>query len=115
MIVIMPTTIGGAMVRMWLTMEPRVRSFMSFHFRRRGLRTSVRQPRAISSPHCCTRSELDHLTFEQAAIEAACPRRQRLVGALLDDLAAVENQDAIEAAHRRQAVRDHDRGSALHQ
>ena len=35
--------------------------------------------------------------------------------ALLDDLAAVEHQDPVEAAHRRQPVRDHDRGPALHQ
>ena len=29
--------------------------------------------------------------------------------------AAVEHQDAVEAAHRRQPVRDHDRSAALHQ
>jgi hypothetical protein len=35
MIVTMPTTMGGAMIRMWLTMEPRVRSFI-FHIHCRG-------------------------------------------------------------------------------
>ena len=35
--------------------------------------------------------------------------------ALLDDAAAVEHQDAVEAAHGRQPMRDHDRGASLHQ
>src|SRR5437868_5669732 len=114
MIVIMPTTIGGAMLRMWLTMEPRVRSFMSFH----PLAARRRDFRPVAARHsfrCCDTSELHHLALEQAAIDAAGLAREPGMRALLDDLAAVEHQDAIEAAHRRQPVRDHDRGPAPHQ
>src|SRR5436190_10165930 len=114
MMVIMPATIGGAMVRMWLTIEPRVRSFIS--------------PKSISgawlagyppsaTPHNSfrRRDELRGLPLEQAAIDATGARRQRSMRALLNDLATVEHQDAIHAAHRRQPVRDHDRGAPLHQ
>src|SRR4051794_5399853 len=113
MIVTMPATIGGAMLRMWLTMEPCVRSFISqIHFRRVAARTFVRQPRAKISFR--GRDEFGHLPLEKAAIDAARPRRQRGMRALLDDPADVEHQDAIEAAHRRKPVRDHDRGAPLH-
>jgi hypothetical protein len=48
--------------------------------------------------------ELRRLALEQAAIDAAGSRRKRSVGTLIDDLAAIEHQNPIEAAHRRQAV-----------
>src|SRR5260221_12930828 len=59
--------------------------------------------------------EFRRLALEQSAIDAAGTRSKRRVAALLDDLAAVEHENAIEAAHRRQPVRDHDRGTVLHQ
>src|SRR5438046_226011 len=93
MIVIMPATIGGAMLRMWLTMEPCVRSFIAkIHFGRVAVRTSARQPRAINSFR--SRDELGRLSLEQAPIDAARARGERGVRALLDDLATVEHQDA---------------------
>src|SRR5258708_7178221 len=97
-IMIMPAKIGGAMVRMWLTMEPCVRSFMP-----------------VPSPRRRDRCEFGRLPLEQPAIESARTNRERGMAALLDDFATVEHQDAVEAAHRRQSVRDHDRGAALHQ
>src|SRR5512140_2431410 len=99
MIEIMPAMIGGDICRMWLTMEPRVRSFISFHFRRRGDGAFVPLPRA--SFRCCDASELHDLTLEQAAIDSPGLAREHGMGALLDDLAAVEHQDPVEAAHRR--------------
>src|SRR4051794_37374167 len=59
--------------------------------------------------------ELGRLPLEQPAIEPARPDRQHGMRALLDDPAVIEHQDAIEAAHRRQPMRDHDRGASLHQ
>ena len=59
--------------------------------------------------------QFQRLALEQAAIDAAGLPGEHRVRALLDDLAAIEHQDAIEAAHRRQPMRDHDRGAALHQ
>src|SRR5262245_36925211 len=113
MIVIMPTTIGGAMIRMWLTMEPRVRSFISTP-PERGRRTFARRPRTISLRRRDL-AELGRLPLEQRAVDAVRPHGERLVRALLDDLSAIEHQDAVHAAHGRQPVCDHDRGAALHQ
>src|SRR5260221_9613459 len=84
MIVTMPATIGGAMFRMWLTMEPCVRSFISNPSPTRGLGTSERRAQC----HLLRRgnaAELRRLPFEQPAIDAARARRQHGVGALLDD------------------------------
>src|SRR5262245_1741113 len=114
MMVIMPATIGGAMPKMWLTMEPCVRSFIvKIHFSARGCQDN--RPSTTRHKSLSRRDELGGLQLEQAAIDAARARRERSVGALLDDLAAVEHQDAVEAAHRRKTMRDHDRGAALHQ
>src|SRR6267154_6454908 len=59
--------------------------------------------------------EFRRLALEQPAIDSPRPGGERGMGTLLDDLAAVEHQDAVEAAHRRQPVRDHDRGASLHE
>jgi Sulfite exporter TauE/SafE len=45
--------------------------------------------------------KLRRLALEQPAIDSARPVGERGVGTLLDDLAAIEHQDAVEAAHRR--------------
>src|SRR5262249_45747343 len=104
MMVIMPATIGGAILRMWLTIEPCVRSFIvKIHFPAPGQREF--RPSTTRHNSLRRRDELRGLPLEQAAIGAAGAHRQRFVGALLDDLAAVEHQDAVEAAHRRQAMR----------
>src|SRR5688572_17621728 len=55
------------------------------------------------------------LSVEKPAVHALLAADQRAVVAFLDDAAAVEDEDALERAHRRQAVRDHDGGAALHQ
>src|SRR5882757_5960956 len=98
MIVTMPATIGGAMLRMWLTMEPCVRSFISNPPLARGLGTSEGR---VPQCHLLRRrdaAELRRLPLEQPAIDAAGPRRQHRVGALLDDLTAIEHEYAVEAA-----------------
>src|SRR5882672_9354015 len=38
---------------------------------------------------------------------------QLIVGAILDDATALDRNDAVGAPHRRQAVRDHEHGTAL--
>jgi hypothetical protein len=43
------------------------------------------------------------------------PRDQLIMRALLDDSAGLEHQNAIDLPHRREAVRDHDRGAAFHE
>ena len=43
------------------------------------------------------------------------PCDQLIMRALLDDPARLEHQNAIDLPHRREAVRDHDRGAALHE
>src|SRR5438045_9055351 len=60
-------------------------------------------------------SELRRLKFEQPAIDTAHTNGKRGMGALLDDFTAVEHQNSVEAAHRREPVRDYDRGASLHQ
>src|SRR6267142_2711675 len=75
----------------------------------------------IAAAHAATPSlfrrrdagEFRRLALEQPAIDSSRPGGERGMGTLLDDLAAVEHQDAVEAAHRRQPVRDHDRGASL--
>jgi len=59
--------------------------------------------------------ELGGLPLEQRTVDSVGTRNQRRMGALLDDVAAVEHQDTIEAAHGREPVRDHNRGAPLHQ
>src|SRR6202022_1925256 len=44
-------------------------------------------------------AEFRRLALEQPAIDSPRPVGERGVGALLDDLAAIEHQDAVEAAH----------------
>src|SRR3954454_1740825 len=61
------------------------------------------------------RSELRRLKFEQPAIDTAYTKGKRGMGALLDDFTAVEHQNSVEAAHRREPVCDYDRGASLHQ
>ena len=57
---------------------------------------------------------LARLLGHQAGIDAA-PRHQRVVAALLGDLAAVEHQDAVAIDHARQAVGQDQGRAALHQ
>ncbi len=57
---------------------------------------------------------LTRLLGHQAGIDSA-PRHQRVVAALLGDLAAVEHEDAVAVDHARQAVRQDQRRAALHQ
>ena len=58
--------------------------------------------------------EAPHLGFDQFAVNAV-PLQERLWRAVLDDLALLQNDDAIEIAHRRQAVGDGNDGAAAHQ
>src|ERR1700726_3429585 len=48
--------------------------------------------------------ELGRLPLEQPAIDSPGPGGERGMGSLLDDLAAIEPQDPVEAAYRRQPV-----------
>ena len=55
------------------------------------------------------------LPFEQAAVNSPLQPDQLFVGTFLDDPAAIENQQAVEHAHGRQAVGDDERGAPDHQ
>ena len=59
--------------------------------------------------------QLQRLPLEQPPVDAAVQPDQRFVPALLDDAAAVEHQQPVERPHRRQPVRDDERGAAHHQ
>ncbi len=78
-------------------------------FRHRGNRKNAPHSAAETRPNSVACS------LEQPAIDAARARRQCRVVPCSTDLAAIEHQDAVEAAHRRQPVRDHDRGAPFHQ
>src|SRR5712691_1769011 len=69
----------------------------------------------LLSPRRRSATKFRGLALEQPAIDSSRPGGERGMGALLDDLAAVELQNPVEAAHRRQPVRDYDRGASLHQ
>ena len=55
------------------------------------------------------------LAFDQATIDAAREAQQVGMVAVLDDASVVEDQDAVERAHRLQRVRDDERRAAPHQ
>src|SRR5882672_3951982 len=55
------------------------------------------------------------LAFDQATIDAAREAQQVGMVAVLDDASVVEDQNAVELAHRRQTVGDDERRAAPHQ
>src|SRR5690606_27087674 len=62
-----------------------------------------------------TLGQLQRLPFEEAAVDAVVAAHQSFVRPFLDDAAAIEDQQAIEGADRREPVGDDDGGAAHHQ
>src|SRR5215218_5338960 len=55
------------------------------------------------------------LALDETAIDAALEAQEGGMVAVLDDASVIEDQDAVELAHRRQTVGDDQRRAATHQ
>ena len=61
-----------------------------------------------------TRTALRELVFYEPSVGAFL-LNQHLVASFLDDLSVFKNTDAVGVSHRRQPMRDYQRGAPLHQ
>ena len=80
-----------------------------------GVATAAAPRPAAAAADSAPASVLEQLHLVEPRVGAVRPREQLVVAADLDDAAALEHDDRIGAADRREPVRDDERGAVQHQ